>query len=80
MIMTDLIRQMTREHMEKLETSQHKVSKALGVNRLSITRLFSSSGSVPSLWARMLEHLGLTLVVIPNDKLNDVKELLNEKK
>ena len=62
--MTNNIRTAVKETMREEGITQTDIAAQFGVPRTSITRLLSgTSGAVPSLWARLLDELGLELTV-----------------
>jgi transcriptional regulator with XRE-family HTH domain len=64
MRMTETIIKQVRRAMEKQSISQGELSRRTGIERPNINRLLTGkSGKVPENWQKVLDELGLELVV-----------------
>jgi transcriptional regulator with XRE-family HTH domain len=64
MRMTETVIKQVRRAMEKQSISQGELSRRTGIERPNINRLLTGkSGKVPENWQKVLDELGLELVV-----------------
>jgi transcriptional regulator with XRE-family HTH domain len=64
MRMTETVIKQVRRSMEKQGVSQGELSRRTGIERPNINRLLTGrSGKVPESWQKVLDELGLELVV-----------------
>jgi transcriptional regulator with XRE-family HTH domain len=63
--MTETVIKQVRQLMEKQGVSQGELSRRTGIERPNITRMLSGrSGKVPESWQKVLDELGLELIVV----------------
>ncbi|AAF10095.1 XRE family transcriptional regulator [Deinococcus radiodurans R1 = ATCC 13939 = DSM 20539] len=66
--MNDAVRAVINARLHEKKMSRADLARATGVSPTSITRALNGSeggGTVPPLWAAMLDALGLTLTAVP---------------
>jgi transcriptional regulator with XRE-family HTH domain len=64
MRMNKVVTEQIKRVMEKQGVSQGELSRRTGIERPNITRMLSGrSGKVPESWQKILDELGLELVV-----------------
>lgn len=76
MEMNTKVRQKVREVMSSKEISTYKLAELAEMSQPNVARALSGrSGSVPTTWQRILDALGLELVVVPKGTdLSKLKE------
>lgn len=63
--MTDELRAQIRQYLKDHGLTQTALAMEIGTDRHTINRALSSNGSVPPIWQKMLDALGLELVLRP---------------
>jgi transcriptional regulator with XRE-family HTH domain len=62
--MNEAVRKTVKETMKAKGISQGQLARDLGLERPAVTRLLSgTSGKVPDTWQKVLDALGLELVI-----------------
>ena len=65
--MTDDLRLQLRQHLATQGLSQAELGARIGTDRHTISRALAGNGAVPPIWQRMLDALGLELVLRPKE-------------
>lgn len=64
--MTDQVRKAVKERMAQLGMSQGDLAEKLHMERVNLNRILTGrSGKIPESWQRILDSLGLELIVVP---------------
>ncbi|WP_218022857.1 helix-turn-helix domain-containing protein [Calidithermus terrae] len=64
--MTDRVRKAVKERMAQLGMSQGDLAEKLHMERVNLNRVLTGrSGKIPESWQRILDSLGLELMVVP---------------
>lgn len=63
--MTDELRTQLRQCLKDQGLTQTALAEAIGTDRHTVNRALSSNGTVPLIWQKMLDALGLELVLCP---------------
>lgn len=63
--MTDELRAQLRQYLKEHELTQAALAVAIDTDRHTINRALSFNGTVPPIWQKMLDALGLELVLRP---------------
>lgn len=63
--MTDELRIQLRQFLKDQGLTQSALAAAVGTDRHAISRALASNGTVPPIWQKMLDVLGLELVLQP---------------
>ncbi len=63
--MTDELRVQLRQVLAEHGLTQTALAAAIGTDRHTVNRALSSNGTVPPIWQKMLDALGLELVLRP---------------
>jgi DNA-binding phage protein len=61
--MTDEIRAQLRQYLKDRNLSQVVLAAQVGTDRHTISRALASNGKLPLIWQKMLDALGLELVL-----------------
>ena len=70
MNVNDEIRHVVKEVMHSRKLNQAQLAEKLGVTPQALSRTLNERGKVPGLWRGILEELGLTLTVKPDERDN----------
>jgi transcriptional regulator with XRE-family HTH domain len=62
---TDELRQQLRQLLADQGLSQAALAAMIGTDRHTVNRALAGNGNVPVIWQRMLDALGLELVLRP---------------
>ena len=65
--MTDELRVQLRQYLADHDLTQAELGARIGTDRHTISRALSRNGSVPLIWQKMLDALGLELVLRPKN-------------
>lgn len=63
--MTDDLRAQLRQYLSDHNLSQSALAVTVGTDRHTISRALTRNGSIPPIWQKMLDALGLELVLRP---------------
>ncbi len=65
--MTDDLRLQLRQHLAARHLSQAELGARIGTDRHTISRALATNGKLPPIWQKMLDALGLELVLRPRE-------------
>lgn len=66
--MTEKIRQQIRDVMTEQEMTTYRLAQMTGIDQPNVTRLLKGrSGKIPESWQKVLDALGLELIVKQKD-------------
>ena len=75
--MTDKIREEVRSLFARKQLNQSEVAKEIGVSRVYLNSVINGKhGHVPDVWILLMKYLGQEIMMIPKDKVGDVKRVL----
>jgi transcriptional regulator with XRE-family HTH domain len=75
--MNNEIRKAVRIELAKRDMNQTELAEALGMSKQHLNRALSGDlGKLPPVWAKILDYLGLELVVVP--KAEGQKKFFND--
>lgn len=75
--MTDKIREEVRSLFARKQLNQSEVAKEIGVSRVYLNSVINGKhGHVPDVWISLMKYLGQEIVMVPKDKISDVKRAL----
>lgn len=63
--MTDDLRLQLRQYLSEHGLTQTGLALAVGTDRHTINRALARNGRIPPIWQKMLDNLGLELVLQP---------------
>lgn len=63
--MTDELRAQIRQYLKDYGLTQTTLAVTIGTDRHTVNRALSTNGTVPPIWQKMLDALGLELVLRP---------------
>ena len=77
--MNDNIREDVRALFARRKLNQSEVAKEIGVSRAYLNAIINGKqGDMPDTWRSLLDFLGQEIVIVPKEKVSDVKRALVE--
>ena len=77
MNVNDTIREDVRALFARRKLNQTEVAKKIGISRVYLNAIMNGKqGNIPDAWESLLGYLGQEIIIVPSDKVLEVKKLL----